>query len=343
MALRIGIAGAGRVGAKKARRLEAYPDVELTGVADPNRPARDSFARAFGTKLAVSDHRRLAQDDTVDVVYVCSPPGTHSTIAIDSLTFGKHVICEQPMAVSMKQADEMLAAAEASEGRLFVALSERYDPVYHEVARILEYDEIGYPFLALAAYLVNDFDRLNDWHDWRGTWALGGGGVLIELGSGIIDLLQFCFGQVEAVSAVCTRFAIEPLNKAEDSCVLGLEFLEEATAELAITGAARFSAWPENYSGAASRLEIFGLDGSLRVGDSEPRLMVVTQKGRRQMESSEIRTDLPTSMDRDFLDCILDDRDPLVDPVHARDALRVILAGYKASQMKRRVETLEQL
>ena len=344
MALRVGIVGAGRTGVRSARRLEAYPDVQIAAVAEPNRPARDAFARTFGAKLAVSDHRRLAADSGVDVVYVCSPPSARSAIAVDSLEAGKHVICEPPMAVSMSQAEEMMVSAEAAGRGLFVALPQRYDPANQEAARLIDADAIGYPFLVLASYLENDFDRLNDWHDWRGTWDVGGGGILMQRGSEMVDLLRYLLGEVDGVTAVCTRFAIEPLNKAEDSCLLGLEFVDDATAELALTGAARYSPWPEQYTGAAMRLEVYGLEGSVRVTNSDPRLIVVTKTtGHKAIPDSEIKTDLPTDMHRDFLDCIFEDKEPLVTPEDAREALRVVLAGYKASQMKRRVEMLEHL
>jgi len=173
---------------------------------------------------------------------------------------------------------------------------------------------------------------------------MAGGGVLKLWGTELIALLQYFLGQVGAVGAVCTRFAIEPLAKAEDSCLLGLEFVEDVAAELSLTGAARYSTWPEEYRGFAMRVEIYGLDGSIQIADSQPRLTVVTKRGRRrEIADSEIKTDLPTDMDRDFLDCILEDKEPLVGPENAREALRVILAAYKASQMKRRVETLEEL
>lgn len=343
MALRIGMIGAGKSGFRNAHLLEAYPDVQIVAVAEPNRPSRDSFAREFGTKLAVSDHRRLAVDEMVDIVYICSPPSTHSAIAVDCLQCGKHVICCQPMAVSISQAEEMIEAADSSSAQLFVTLPQRYDPLNQETARLIDSEQIGYPFLGLVSYLENDFDRLNDWHHWHGTWSIGGGGVLIRHGSGIADILQQFLGEVDAVSAVCTRFAIEPLNKAEDSCVVGLEFLEDATAEIAITGAARYSAWPEKYSGTAMRLEIFGLEGSIRITDFDPSLRLSNKKGYQIIPREEIKTDLPTDMHRDFLDCIIEGKEPLVTHQHAKDGLKVVLAAYKSSQMKRRVETLEHL
>lgn len=344
MVLRIGIVGAGHTGVDQALRLRRYPDTEIVGVADPDRPTREAFAHRFGARLSVSDHRRLVSDEHIDLIYVCSPPNTHSTVAIDSLQSGKHVICHQPMALTLGHANEMLTVAEISEGRLFVALPQRYDPAFQETARIIESGEIGYPFLVLMTCLYNEFDRLNDWHDWVGSWETGGGGVLMQFGSGVLDLLQSLFGEVDAVSAVCTRFAIEPLTKAEDSCLLSLEFREDLSAEVAITGAARYSAWPENYRTSATRLEVYGLDGSIQISSSDPRLVVASSHIRRRvMTDSDLPRVLPTDMDRDFLDSILYQRDPLVTAEDAKQALRVVLAGYKASQMKRRVETLEQL
>ncbi|MHB0999561.1 MAG: Gfo/Idh/MocA family protein [Armatimonadota bacterium] len=344
MGLRIGIAGAGNTGFLRTHQLKVYDDIQVTAVADPVRPVRDGFVRTFGTKLAVSDHRRMVADPSVDAVWICSPPSTHSAIAIDALNSGKDVICEQPIAVNMRQADEMIEAAEKSGHRLLINLPHRYDPAYQEAARLIDADEIGYPFLTLCSFADNEFDRLNNWHDWKGTWDVGGGGVLMEHGSEMIDLLRYMLGQVDAVNAVCTRFVIEPLNKAEDSCLLSLEFMEESTAELALTGAARYHTRPSDNARTGSRFEIFGLDGSILVSSAEPRLTITSKNIKYQaFNTSEINTDLPTDMVRDFLDCILLDKVPLVTMDDAREALRIVLAGYKSSQMKRRVEILEQL
>lgn len=340
----MGIVGAGKSGFKTARRLDALPDVRIAAVAEPNRPTRDAFARAFGVGLSVSDYRRLVTDPQVDVVLICSPPATRHAIALDAFTAGKHVICEHPMAINLDQADEMIEAAAKSGKKLLVNLPARYDPAVQEAVRLIDENEIGYPFMALGSVMENEFDRLNDWHDWVGTWELGGGGVLMRYGSPVIDLLGLLLGPVEAVGAVCTRFAISPLNKAEDSCLLGLEFTNESTAEVAITGAARYPLWPDGRAEVASRMEIYGLDGSILITNAEPRLTVVSRSGgRRSLQSTEISTSFPTDMERDLIDSIIEDKDAFVTAEDARNALQVILAGYKASQMKRRVETFEHL
>ncbi len=344
MPLRTGIVGAGRAGTLRARQLEAYPDVRITGVADPNRPARDAFVTAFGVPLAVSDHRRLVADEEVDIVFVTAPPATHSVVILDTLQAGKHVICEQPMAISLDQAKAVIDKAENSTGRLFVALPQRYDRVNQEVFKMIEDDRIGYPYLLVGFYLKDEFDRLNDWHDWKGTWDVAGGGILMEHGCEIIDLLHYLIGDIGAVSTVCTRFGIDPLHKAEDSCLLGIEFIDDISADLSFTGAAKFSAWPDEYPGTAMRLEVYGLAGSIRIMSTEPRLTTVIKGAkRREIHESEIETSLPTDMIRDFLDCILEDKDPLVNAKNAFSALRVVLAAYKSSQMKRRVEMLEEV
>jgi predicted dehydrogenase len=333
------------MGSKRARRLSALDGAHIVAVAEPYRPTRDAFARSFGVQLAVSDFRRLIADPAVDVVCVCSPPITHSVITIEALTAGKHVICESPMAVSAEQAEEMMVAAEVSGRKLFVTMPQRYMATNQQTARIISEGEIGYPFLTLVTYIDNEYDRLNDWHDWEGTWDLGGGGILMLRGPEAIDLLHSLHGQIEAVSAVCTRFAIEALNKAEDSCVLGIEFTEEATAQLVLTGAARYSAWPPDYAGSVQRVEIYGLNGSIFIANTgEPSIAVVARGNkRREMFVSEISTELPTDMERDFLDSIAMDKESLVTAEDALIALKVVLAAYKSSQMKRRVESFEMI
>lgn len=345
MALQVGIVGAGRTGVYRARQLEAYPDVQVSAIADPNRPARDAFITTFGPELAVSDYRRLVLDDRVDIVLITAPPPVHCEIALAAFEVGKHVICEAPIAATLLQAEEMIIASENSSGRFFISLEHRYDPVVQQAWRMIEDDELGYVYLVSGSLIRNDYDRMNDWHDWKGTWDKAGGGVLMECGSDVVDLYHYLIGEIGAVSAICTRFAIEPLHKAEDSCLLGIEFLDDVAADLALTGAARFSAWPPDYAGNAMHIDVYGLEGALRITSPQSRLAASLSKGRKwELSAEEIETSLPTDMLRDFLDCILDDeREPLVTPRHALAALMVILAGYKSSQMKRRVELLEEV
>ncbi|MHB1190646.1 MAG: Gfo/Idh/MocA family protein [Armatimonadota bacterium] len=339
-ALRAGIVGAGRFGLRLAGELLLQPDVEVVAVADPRRPARDAFTRSFKVALSVASHRRIAAEPGIELVYIVSPPATHATVAVDCLSAGKHVVCGQPIATTIADAEKMIAA-QSSGARLFVALPARYDPANRMAADLIEAGNIGYPFLTLSSYVEDEFDRLNDWHDWLGTWEQGGG-ILMLRGSALLDLLIFLLGPVAAVSATCTRFAIEPLNKAEDTALLDLDFEEEISVQAALTGAARWSAWPEAYAGSAQRVEVFGDEGALRLASSERGLTVSARKSRHVViEPSE--TGLPTDMHRDFLDCITHGRAPLVTPEDALAALRVVLAAYKSSQMKRRVETSEEL
>jgi predicted dehydrogenase len=344
MALQVGIVGAGRSGTRRARELAAYPDVRITAVADPDRLARDAFASAFGCSLSVSDCNRLVLDESVDIVLIASPPPTHSAIALAAFEVGKHVICEAPIATTVGRALEMIKASDDSAGRLFVSLPQRYDPVNKMALQLIENDELGYVYLVTGSLIKDDYERLNDWHDWKGTWDKAGGGIMMECGSEIVDLYRYLIGEIAAVNAICTRFAIEPLHKAEDSSLLGIEFMDDISGDLAITGAARFSAWPPDYAGCGFSVDIYGLEGALRITSPPSKLSVSLSGGRKwEVSADEVETDQPTDMLRDFLDCILEDRDPLVTPEHALTALTVLLAGYKSSQMKRRVELLEEV
>lgn len=344
MALRIGIVGAGRSGYHQAQILRAHSDVAICAVAETNRPSRDSFADAFGIALSVNDHHRLATDAGIDAIFICTPPSSHSAIAVNALQHGKHVICQPPLCVNIEQADEILTAVEESGKQLFVALPQRYDPFNRMALSLIDAEEIGYPFLILGSHIENEFDRLNDWHDWKGTWDPGGGGVLMERGSEIIDLLTYLFGKIESVSADCTRFAVDALNKAEDTCLMDLDFEEEISVQLALTGAARYNPWPEAHKGIYTRLEIYGTHGAMRLCDSEPRL-VLAKEGSSPTPVSPTDCHVPTTsnMIQNFIDCILEDKEPLVTVHDAIDALKVVLAGYKSSQMKRRVDVMEHL
>lgn len=340
MTLRIGIIGAGRSGFQETRRLQNYPEVAVTAVAETSRPKRDAYVRSFGIKLAVADYRKLADNKSIDTVCICTPPSTHADIALECLAGGKHVVCMPPISIDIDRAAEMISAADESDGQLFVALPSRYDPYNQTLQRMIAEEDLGYPFLVIASYIENEYDRLNDWHDWIGTWETGGGGILMDRGSGVIDLLQYLLGRIESVTGECARFAIDALNKAEDTCLLNLLFEEETSVQLAFTGAARYLG-DHNHQ---LRIEVHGVEAAATANNSDPRLLV-TKRGHSPVPigEAEIVSHLPNDMWGDFIRCMTTEKAPLVTADDALNALRVILATYKSSLMKRRVETMERL
>jgi predicted dehydrogenase len=125
--LRAAVIGVGYLGRFHAQKYAALPDVELVGVVDPNPERAAAVARELGT-AAFASHAELA--GKVDLVSIASTTESHYRIARDCLAAGLHVLVEKPITVTVAEADELIALADAGKRMLQVGHLERYNPAW---------------------------------------------------------------------------------------------------------------------------------------------------------------------------------------------------------------------
>jgi len=135
MTLRLGVIGVGHLGKHHARILATLPGVELVAVVDTNRPRADEIAAAHGTR-AYYDAKDIAGQ--VDAVTIAVPTELHRDIALPFLTSGVPALVEKPMARSLAEADEMIAAASRSGVVFAVGHTERFNPAVEAARPLLE-------------------------------------------------------------------------------------------------------------------------------------------------------------------------------------------------------------
>ncbi|OFW29961.1 MAG: hypothetical protein A3H97_03790 [Acidobacteria bacterium RIFCSPLOWO2_02_FULL_65_29] len=136
MTLRLGVIGVGHLGKHHARVLSTLPGVSLVGVADTNRARADEVAAASGTR-ALYDARDLLDEVQVDAVIVAVPTEKHLEIALPFLSAGVPTLVEKPMARSIAEADEMIAAAAKAGVALAVGHTERFNPAVERARPLL--------------------------------------------------------------------------------------------------------------------------------------------------------------------------------------------------------------
>lgn len=268
--LRIGIVGAGIIGDGHAGAISQLDDQELVAIADPVDALRDALAEKYSVPRAYKTWEDLVVDDSVDVVYIGTPNDLHLPIAVAAMEAGKDVVCEKPLARNVAEGRAMIEASERTGRKLFIALNHRFWAPNQRVKQLLDAGEIGKPFLAMSTFIGNEFDRMDDPASWKGTKEKAGGGVVIDNGTHMIDLLRWWLGEAVAVTARSGRLAISAINKEEDTAALAIEFESGVLVELSLTFGARYSAWPSNFCGAGLRTEIFALDGAIKVGNDGP-------------------------------------------------------------------------
>ena len=207
--LRVGVIGVGIMGSNHARVLAEFPGVELVGVADPDREQAEFVRRALGC-AAVADFAELL-DLGVDAVSIAAPTHLHRAIALACIKRGKHVLVEKPIASSVSEGRDIIAAAARAGVTLMVGHVERFNPAVQAIKDALSGEDI----LSIAITRVGPFPP-----------RMSNVGVVIDLAVHDIDLIGWFTGseivevQPQLSSAIAEREDIALLQFRTASGVL---------------------------------------------------------------------------------------------------------------------------
>ncbi|GAB4527070.1 MAG: Gfo/Idh/MocA family oxidoreductase [Anaerolineae bacterium] len=171
--VRVGIAGAGLIGAVHARAYQRIPDVEIVGVADPVRHKAQAVARETGCQ-PFQDYAALLQAD-IDILSVCLPSALHLPAAEAAAQAGTHVMMEKPIARTVEEAERMLALCREAGVYLMVGFTHRFYPEMREASRLVEAGTIGIP-LTVCDTMSIDHRFVSPWYRNRDV---AGGGVFM--------------------------------------------------------------------------------------------------------------------------------------------------------------------
>lgn len=276
-----GIIGCGWVAPSHACGVETLEGegVRLIGAADPDRGRAEALAQAFRIPHVYADYRDLLARDDVQVVSVCVPDFLHRQVTVDAARRGKHVLCEKPLARTVEEVDEMVAACAEHGVQLGLVMNHRYAPGIRRTKRAIEAGSLGRLLMGSALHssaLASDPSSPSS--PWRGRRGLAAGGVLSTQAIHFLDMLLWYMGPARAVKAwTCTLSRSE--QDYEDTAVLALRLRSGALASVTTTNAA-----PIGDDLTGTRVEVHGTEGwvllegdrvrraSLRAGDKLPRL-----------------------------------------------------------------------
>lgn len=223
-ARRIGFAivGTGSVADFHARAIALVEGAELQAVCSRDFGKASEFAARHGTMADATLPALLARPE-VDVVCVTTPSGAHEEVALAALAAGKHVLCEKPLEISTARIDRMLAEAKARGRWLGVVLPARFGDGARALKAAVAQGRFGQ--LTLCSAYVKWW-RSDDYYrsgKWRGTWALDGGGALMNQGIHAVDLLLWLAGMPDQVKAFAGTLA-HPAIEVEDTLAASLRF-----------------------------------------------------------------------------------------------------------------------
>ncbi|MDA8063130.1 MAG: Gfo/Idh/MocA family oxidoreductase [Actinomycetota bacterium] len=334
-----GVVGCGVIGPMHARVAAALPSARLVAATDLVAERAKAYAAEHGCEPEADLAHLLARDD-VDVVSVCTPSGTHAEVGVEAARAGKHLVVEKPIDISLAAADRLIGAVEAAGVTMTVISQHRFDPGVQQLRELLDSGSLGRLVLGSSRIKWYRSQAYYDSGDWRGTWALDGGGALMNQGVHYTDLLRWCMGPVTEVTALCATQTHE--IEVEDVAIALLRFASGAVGTLEASTAV--------FPGLPERLEVSGTGGSAVVEDGVLVLRELLaeradvgaygakaagSKPRGSSAAADPRAigDAPhVSQVADLLAAIDGGRQPLVTGQEARNALEVVLAVYESAR-----------
>ncbi|MCI0693608.1 Gfo/Idh/MocA family oxidoreductase [candidate division KSB1 bacterium] len=218
----IGIVGCGTIANVHAEAIRQLPNAELISVYSRNI---DNALR-LGQKFNVTASNKWDEfigDERLDVVTVCTPNGTHLDYGQRIAEAGKHIVVEKPIEVTLERGKQLIEACEQHNVRLAVIFQNRFLPEVIRMKDAIDADKLGKIFLGDAYIKWHRTQAYYDSAQWRGTFALDGGGVLINQAIHTIDLLLWMLGKVETVFGHIGTFTHTGIE-GEDAAVATLHF-----------------------------------------------------------------------------------------------------------------------
>ena len=315
MILRVGIIGAGHMGRTHADILKEDERVQIAGVTDVVPAKAQALAEAVASR-AFPDVKALLGAD-LQAVYVTTPNTRHVPATLAALGENIHVFCEKPMATSLEEAGQVLAAAQASQAIYQVGHNRRFAPVYRYLKTQIE---AGFP-----PYLANAKQNDGDWFNppWITDLSLTGG-FLYESSVHLLDLLRWLMGEVVAVQARAKANVYDVLN---DFAIL-LTFAQE---RFAVFSSSAHASWAFPFE----HLEVVGEHAFIR---SEELTRVVHSPGLAQQVRVLDYAQVPRpelwgyrEEDRLFVSACLGEGPPAVGAEEAYRSIELCEACYRSA------------
>ncbi len=218
MTLRIGLVGAQFIGNLYVHALRQVAGAEIVAVASPNTAGE--FAARHGIAAHFKDYRSMLESCDLDAVAIATPNDLHYDICLAAADAGKHVLCEKPLALSLAEADTMVAACARAGVVLMYAENLLFAPMYTRLRDLAGRGSAGEPFLVKQAQCHG-----GPYSPWFWDVDRAGGGVLMDMGCHSIHTICWTMGDwPEAVTATLGRYAHAEKTRGEDHATVLLHF-----------------------------------------------------------------------------------------------------------------------
>jgi predicted dehydrogenase len=346
--LGFGIVGLG-MGRHHARAIDRAKGARLVAVCDIDEKRLNSTATEHGVK-AYKNYSDMLKDPEVEVINVCVPSGMHAEMAIPAVRSGKHIIVEKPIDVDVEKVNQIIEEGKRSGVKMSGIFQSRFAHLTRRIKKTVDDGRLGKltGVHGLVMWWRADSYYRGEHGSWKGTWAMDGGGSLMNQGIHTVDLLQFLGGRVKSVVGYYGIFGHD--IEAEDKTVAILKFENGALGTITTTTCA--------YPGLSVYVYVHGINGTIVMRDETLETWRIAGEEEKEEQHEmlslygpkEKREGATTSSDpmavgstghvgqiEDMVEAILEDREPCVTIESAKHAVEIVNAIYESARSGKEV------
>lgn len=319
------VIGAGISGRFHARGISEIPNLaHLVGICDVREESARAMAQEYHADFYTTNFNELIRRDDIDVVSLCVPHDQHRDMAVTAARAGKHILVEKPLAITIPEANDIIAAAKDNRVKLMTGHNMRYLGQHAKAKELVDQGVIGKPFLLEATVHVDGHTS-----GFRTILKHMGGGTLIDSGVHRFDLIRWIMGDVKRVYGKTGRY-LNLQMEGEDCAVVVMEFESGAIGTFSCS-------WSAKAPKPEETLQIFGPKGSIIATYNTRTLEVRTETPPINWQNlssfifpidqaGSIRLELEA-----FIHSIIDDTDPPITGEDGKKSLELTLATYLSS------------
>lgn len=246
-----GIIGAGLIADFHAKAIQSISNARLIGFCGTNQEKVQKLSEKYNCK-AFSDHSEMLSSKEIDIVTIATPSGAHMEPAVEAAHFGKHVLCEKPLEITLERIDRMIEAHAKAGTYLGGIFNFRFEDTTEIIKKAINAGRLG--TITYAAVYIPWWRTDKYYEGWHGTLNLDGGGAMINQSIHMVDLLQYMMGPIEHLGAFSSKLG-HPQIETEDTAVSIVQFKNKALGVIYGTTA--------SFPGQFRRMEITGTKGTI--------------------------------------------------------------------------------
>jgi UDP-N-acetyl-2-amino-2-deoxyglucuronate dehydrogenase len=346
--------GCGKVADAHAQALSSLQQSRFVGVYDRDVSRAKEYANKYSV-IAFEGLRDMLDRPDVEMASVCTPHGSHPEMVEACAEAGVHPLIEKPMAVDLKGCDRAIRAAHRAGVKLGVISQRRFYPPVRRMKDAIESGKIGAPILGSVVVLGWRDEAYYRMDKWRGHWATEGGGVLLTQASHQLDLFQWFMGPIYEVSGYWANLN-HPYVEVEDTATAIVRFKSGALGSVLVSNSQKPGLYAKIHvhgsNGASVGVQTDGgspfVSGISEVVDppvndiwtvpgEEPLLAEWQGDDKATAHRIDVMTHYHMLQIQDFLESILDDREPAVSGEEGRKHVELFAGIYRSNRDRRPV------